>query len=109
MLKLFEVKGFKNFKDWITLDFSDVQNFSFNQDCITDQILGKVIVYGRNSVGKSNLGLAMFDIVSHLTSKNVTPGLYNYYLNSDTAGQYAEFHYVFVFEIPLIDDLLRFG
>ena len=103
MLKLFEVKGFKNFKDWITLDFSDVQNFSFNQDCITDQILGKVIVYGRNSVGKSNLGLAMFDIVSHLTSKNVTPGLYNYYLNSDTAGQYAEFHYVFVFDHYHVD------
>lgn len=97
MLKLFEVMGFKNFKDRITLDFSDVRDYKFNPACITNHLIGKMIVYGKNSIGKSNLGLAIFDIVSHLSSKNVTPNLYDYYLNVETPTDYAEFHYIFVF------------
>lgn len=97
MLKLFEVMGFKNFKDRITLDFSDVRNYKFNPACITNHLIGKMIVYGKNSIGKSNLGLAIFDIVSHLSSKNVTPNLYDYYLNVEAPTDYAEFHYIFVF------------
>ena len=97
MLKLFEVMGFKNFKDRITLDFSDVRDYKFNPACITNHLIGKMIVYGKNSIGKSNLGLAIFDIVSHLSSKNVTPNLYDYYLNVEVPTDYAEFHYIFVF------------
>ena len=77
MLKLFEVMGFKNFENTIRLDFSDVRDYKFNDSCITNGLLSKIIVYGKNSVGKSNLGLALFDIVSHLTTTNVTPGLYD--------------------------------
>ena len=73
MLKLFEVIGFKNFKDRIRLDFSDIRDYKFNSACITNHIIGKMIIYGKNSIGKSNFGLAIFDIVSHLSSKNVTP------------------------------------
>ena len=97
MLKLFEVMGFKNFKDRITLDFSDVRDYKFNPACITNHLIGKMIVYGKNSIGKSNLGLAIFGIVSHLSSKNVTPNLYDYYLNVEAPTDYAEFHYIFVF------------
>ena len=75
MLKLFEVTGFKNFENTIHLDFSDIRDYKFNDFCIVDGLLSKLIVYGKNSVGKSNLGLALFDIVSHLTTNNVTPGL----------------------------------
>ena len=89
--------GFKNFKDRITLDFSDVRDYKFNPACITNHLIGKMIVYGKNSIGKSNLGLAIFDIVSHLSSKNVTPNLYDYYLNVEAPTDYAEFHYIFVF------------
>lgn len=80
MLKLFEVTGFKNFENTIRLDFSDVRDYKFNDYCVTSGLLSKIIVYGKNSVGKSNLGLAFFDIVSHLTTNNVMPGLYDYYL-----------------------------
>ena len=45
MLKLFEVMGFKNFKDRITLDFSDVRDYKFNPACITNHLIGKMIVY----------------------------------------------------------------
>ena len=103
MLKLFEVSGFKNFKDTVTLDFSDVRDYKFNSQCITDHLIGKAIIYGKNSIGKTNLGLAIFDLVSHLSSKNVTPGLYDYYLNVASLNNYAEFHYVFVFGADQID------
>ena len=103
MLKLFEVSGFKNFKDTLTLDLSDVRDYKFNTACITDNLIGKMIVYGRNAIGKSNLGLAVFDIVSHLSAKNVTPGIYDYYLNVASLNDYAEFHYVFLFDRDEID------
>lgn len=103
MLKLFEVTGFKNFENTIRLDFSDVRDYKFNGCCITNDLLGKIIVYGKNSVGKTNLGLALFDVVSHLTSNNVTPGLYDYYLNVNAKTGYAEFHYVFSFDSGEVD------
>lgn len=103
MLKLFEVTGFKNFENTIKLDFSDVRDYKFNNSCITNSLLGNIIVYGKNSVGKSNLGLALFDIVSHLTTNNVTPGLYDYYLNVNSKAGYAEFHYVFAFDSGEVD------
>ena len=97
MLKRFEVVGFKNFGQRISIDFSDVRDYQFNQNCIRNGLLNKLIVYGKNAVGKSNLGLAIFDIVTHLTDKNVTPGLYDFYLNADSAPANAEFLYVFQF------------
>ena len=84
MLKLFEVSGFKNFLSPIRIDFSDVKNYQFNANCICNNLLQKLIVYGKNASGKSNLGLALFDIVSHMTTNNVIPGLYSFYLNSES-------------------------
>ena len=107
MLKLFEVTGFKNFENTIKLDFSDVRDYKFNNTCITNGLLGKIIIYGKNSVGKSNLGLALFDIVSHLTTNNVGPGLYDYYLNVNNKTGYAEFHYVFAFDSGEVDYCYR--
>lgn len=107
MLKLFEVTGFKNFKNKISLDFSDVRDYKFNPECITNQLISKMIVYGKNSIGKSNLGLALFDIVAHLSSKNITPNLYDYYLNVDSIGDYAAFHYVFLFGKDIVDYTYR--
>ena len=103
MLKLFEVKGFKNFKETIRLDLSDVRDYKFSTDCITDGFISKMIIYGKNASGKSNFGLAIFDIVSHLSSKNVTPHLYDYYLNVGNLDDYAEFHYVFRFDSGEVD------
>ena len=74
------------------LDFSDIRDYKFSSNCITRNLLSKVVIYGKNSIGKSNLELAIFDVVSHLSSKNVTPGLYEYYLNANSLNDYAEFH-----------------
>ena len=103
MLKLFEVSGFKNFHNTFRLDFSDVRDYKFNTECITDGRISKLIMYGRNGIGKSNFGLALFDIVLHLTSRNDVPNLYDYYLNNYADTRYASFHYVFEFGNSVID------
>ncbi len=105
MLKLFKVNGFKNFRDTLTIDFSDVHDYKFNTGCVSNGLLSKTIVYGRNSVGKTNLGLAIFDIVSHLTEKNVTTDLYDYYLNVESETRTASFFYVFQFG----QDTIKYG
>lgn len=102
MLKLFEVEGFKNFKDKITFDFSDVRDYKFNTECVSNGLLGKTIVYGKNSVGKTNLGLAIFDIVTHLTSNHVTTNLYKYYKSVGYKSD-VQFHYLFSFDNDMID------
>lgn len=103
MLKRFEVSGFKNFDHTFALDFSDVRDYKFNTECIGQGLLKNIIIYGKNAIGKTNFGLAIFDIVAHLTGKNVTPGLYDYYLNSGGAAASAEFHYVFEFGSDIVD------
>lgn len=103
MLRYFSVKGFKNFSKEISLDFSNIHDYRFNSDCISNGLIGKSIVYGKNSVGKTNLGLALFDIVSHLTTKNVTPSLYDYYLCSFDDSLFADFRYIFQFDNNVID------
>ena len=103
MLKRFEVTGFKNFENKIVLDFTDTRDYRFNEQCLSENLLSKVIIYGKNSIGKTNIGLALFDIVSHLTSKNVTPNLYDYYLNASNNKKYAEFRYQFQFDCDTVD------
>ncbi len=53
--------------------------------------------YGINGSGKSNLALAIFDIVLHLTEKEKALDKYQYYLNFFSNKPIAEFEYVFEF------------
>ena len=103
MLKLFEVNGFKNFPHTFSIDFSDVRDYRFNENCIKGDMLKDIIIYGKNSTGKSNFGLAVFDIVAHLTANNVSPGLYDNYINIANGKGEAAFHYVFQFGTDIID------
>jgi len=103
MLKLFEVAGFKNFGHKFSLNFSDVRDYKFNEHCIKDGLLKNCIIYGKNSSGKTNFGLAIFDIVAHLTGNHVSTGLYDNYLNSDNSANIAYFQYVFQFGSDIVD------
>lgn len=98
MLKKFEVEGFKNFDYPLVIDFSDTKQYTFNRNCINHDLLNTMIIYGKNAIGKTNLGLAMFDIVTHLVDKNVSPHLYDYYLNNKGNYLYATFSYTFQFD-----------
>jgi len=41
MLKYFSVRGFKNFSKEIVFDFSNVHDYKFNSECISDGLVGK--------------------------------------------------------------------
>ena len=98
MIKRFSVKNFKNFKEKIVLDFSKVRDYEFNQSLIKNNLVNKMLIYGPNNSGKSNLGAAIMDITTHLTDNNGTDNiLYAYYLNGDYINETVEFEYEFLF------------
>ena len=45
MLKKFEIKNFKNFKEKIVVDFGKVGGYQFNPECISHDTLGKMLIY----------------------------------------------------------------
>lgn len=98
MLKKFSVENFKGFRDKIEIDFGTPCNYGFNQEIVENGCVTKGIIYGKNGSGKSNLGLALMDIILHLTDKEKLWGAYNYYLNLEGRKSYAEFKYVFEFD-----------
>lgn len=98
MLKKFSVENFKGFRDKITLDIGKPSNYSFNSEIIENGCVTKGIIYGINSCGKSNLGLAIFDIIIHLTEKQKLLQSYDFYLNMSGRKSFAEFEYVFTFD-----------
>lgn len=106
MLKKFVVSNIKNFKDKFVLDLSDVHDYQFNLQCINDGIVKDAIIYGKNSVGKSNFGMALFDIVYTLT--DLECGFYlkkfeNSFINADNKlCDSGEFAYYFQFDSSTI-------
>ena len=97
MLKSFSVSNFKGFKDELIFDLSKSNNYEFNTEAVNEGIITKALIYGINGCGKSNLGLALFDIVLHLTDKEKMYDKYPVYLNLDSEIDYALFTYRFVF------------
>ena len=98
MLKKFSVENFKGFKDKVTLDIGKPSNYSFNSEIIENGCITKGSIYGINSCGKSNLGLAIFDIIIHLTEKQKLLPSYDFYINMSGRKSFAEFEYTFTFD-----------
>lgn len=98
MLKKFSVENFKGFRDKITFDIGSPSNYNFNSEIIENGCVTKGIIYGINSSGKSNLGLAIFDVITHLTEKEKLLPSYDFYLNMSGRKAFAEFEYTFVFD-----------
>jgi len=95
MLKRFEVRNFKGFKDKLIMDFSEVHDYRFNDSFIKNGLVNKALVYGKNGTGKSNLGLAIFDLTMHLTEKRKTNSLYAYANGDSPKDTPVYFKYVF--------------
>lgn len=98
MLKKFQVSNYRNFRDTITIDFGKTGGYHFNQDCVTNQMISKMIIYGRNATGKTNLGEALFDIRKNLLGFIAGGSDKGIFLNADSDEQYAQFVYVFQFD-----------
>lgn len=97
MLRKFSVENFKGFKNRFTFDLSHPGNYAFSTDCIRNGIVDKCAIYGINGIGKSNFGLAIFDLVNHLSEKSKELNKYVNYLNLDSSKLYASFEYEFQF------------
>lgn len=103
MLKKFSVKNFKNFKERLTLDFSRGRDYEFNQKLIKNGLINKMLIYGPNNSGKSNLGAAIMDITTHLTDNyGVDNIIYAYYVNGDYVDNIVEFKYEFLLNIMIM-------
>ena len=96
MLKKFRVSNFKCFEKDFLLDLSETNGYTFNADCIKNGIVNCALIYGHNGMGKSNLGLAIFDIIEHLTDKKRNESKYQNYLNAYSKAPTADFFYEFL-------------
>ncbi|MFA6191461.1 MAG: ATP-binding protein [Sulfurimonas sp.] len=102
MLTKIEITNFKNFNEKILFDLGETKSFEFNKECIKNKIVNKAIIYGENGSGKSNLGFAIFDIVSHLTDKKHQQHVYENYLNARNIDDVARFKFEFKFDNDIV-------
>lgn len=102
MIAKFSVSNFKGFNTNFVLDLQNTNAYEFNKKSIKNGIVNNALVYGHNGVGKSNLGLALFDIVGHLTDKHIYKYNYISYLNAYNKAETASFHYEFLFDDHIV-------
>ena len=96
MLKKFVLRNYKNFRDEIEIDFANVAGYQFSTDCIADGLIAKMLIYGRNATGKTNLGKAIMDIGStiFIGPRDLGNGVF---LNADSKEDSSGFTYTFGF------------
>ena len=97
MLTKFAVKNYRGFKDRIEWDLSNPNSYSFNTNAIKDGIVKNGIIFGPNGSGKTNLSLALFDIVNHLTQKFKKLDYYKNFVYAGHQDSLVEFEYTFTF------------
>lgn len=99
MLKRLEVENFRGFRNRIAFDLT-AGRYDFRPEVVTGGLVKNAIVYGPNGIGKSALGLAVFDLIHHLTDKRpFEPKQVIPYVNMGSGHPVANFRYVFAFDI----------
>ena len=98
MLKSFCVENYRGFEHKLCFDLGTPNNYSFNSEVIENGCVTKGIIFGLNSCGKSNFGLAIFDIITHLTEKQRLPKNDYFFFFLNGRKSFAEFEYIFQFD-----------
>lgn len=97
MLQSFFVENFRGFIRRVNFDLT-AGSYEFNTQIVYDGLVKNAIIYGKNGVGKSSLGLALFDIVSLLTDKEKLSKRYlTPYVNLNSSSRLSRFGYIFRF------------
>ena len=99
MLKRFEVENYKGFRDRLVLDMS-AGKCAFNPELVRNGMVKNALIYGKNGIGKTTLGIALFDIILHLTDKHsFDDRVLQPYCNLDSRpDEPVMFRYVFEFD-----------
>jgi AAA15 family ATPase/GTPase len=99
MLASLSIKNFRNFSSWYDFSLRSEKHYDFNEKSIINNIVNTSIIYGKNGSGKSNLGLAILDLTSHINDIQVKSSLNQNYLNAKLSDdELAEFKYIFDFD-----------
>ncbi len=99
MLTKFAVTNYRGFADRIELDLAKHSNYEYNTFAISNGIIKNGIIYGPNGSGKTNLGLAIFDIEYHLAPlKAKKADFYNNYVYAGQPDTLVQFEYTFKFD-----------
>lgn len=98
MLAKFSVKNYRGFADKIEWDLSHPSNYEFSPFAVEGGIIKNGIIYGPNGSGKTNFGLAIFDIVNHLSQKWKKADYYDNFVYAGKQIEPVEFSYTFVFD-----------
>lgn len=95
MLAKFAVTNYRGFAERIEWDLSHPSNYAFNDFAIKDGVIKNGIIYGPNGSGKTNLGMALFDIVNHLTQKFKKVDYYRNFAYAGRPDEPVSFEYEF--------------
>ena len=97
MIKKFAVTNYRGFASKIEFNLSNPRRYDFNAFAIDNGVVKNGIIYGPNGCGKTNLGLAIFDIVNHLTQRKKMDDYYDNFVYAGNSDQSVDFEYSFVF------------
>ena len=74
-----------------------MNGYKFSQDCITNDLIGKMIIYGKNGSGKTNLSKALCDLKETLTMSNDMKSNHSFISNANSNNEITTFTYTFLF------------
>lgn len=97
MLAEFKVRNYKNFRYELQFSLESGKNYEFNQIAIQNGIIKDSVVIGYNASGKTNLGMAIMDLIIHLTDKRVREISTLFYSNLYNQDDTVSFIYKFKF------------
>ncbi|MGE7673777.1 AAA family ATPase [Lysinibacillus sp. NPDC094403] len=96
MLKRFTISNYRIFNEPTTIDFSNVRDYKFNEECIKDGLINKAIMYGKNAVGKTSLGQALIDVRYTILPNERRQHEDIGFLNANSNEKSARFEYIFL-------------
>lgn len=102
MLIKFAVTNYRGFRERIEWVLSNAGNYEFNRYAVKDGIVKNGILYGPNGSGKTNFGLALFDIENHLSQKWKKSDYYQNFIYAGKIDGTVDFEYTFRFDAQTV-------